>query len=69
MIYYQISGIIYDSDQQIKAIYNTIESYQGLSGVSWDNERGANIEGEASTNVWNEYVAHKVSFVDFPERH
>ncbi|KAG2059953.1 hypothetical protein BDR06DRAFT_1062805 [Suillus hirtellus] len=39
--------------------YNTIQKYHQLSGVHWDNIRGANIEGEGATAVWNEYILRK----------
>ncbi|KAG1841958.1 hypothetical protein F4604DRAFT_1939105 [Suillus subluteus] len=32
----------------LKQMYGHIETYHGLSGVHWDNERGAGIEGEAA---------------------
>ncbi|KAG1878521.1 hypothetical protein C8R48DRAFT_768082 [Suillus tomentosus] len=39
--------------------YSTIQKYRQLSGVHWDNVRGADIEGEAETAVWNEYISRK----------
>ncbi|KAJ8581086.1 hypothetical protein M405DRAFT_752326, partial [Rhizopogon salebrosus TDB-379] len=40
--------------------YGYIEHYRGLSGVHWDNERGAGIEGEAAWAVWNTYLQANV---------
>ncbi|KAG1844579.1 hypothetical protein C8R48DRAFT_617860, partial [Suillus tomentosus] len=42
-----------------KQTYNAIQKYRQLSGVHWDNVRGANIEGEGATTVWNEYISRK----------
>ncbi|KAG1795849.1 hypothetical protein EV424DRAFT_1297079, partial [Suillus variegatus] len=44
----------------LKQTFNAIQKYRQQSGVHWDNIRGANVEGEASTSVWNEYVSKKV---------
>ncbi|KAG2130567.1 hypothetical protein BD769DRAFT_1355554, partial [Suillus cothurnatus] len=43
--------------------YNTIQKYRQLSGVHWDNVTGANIQGEAATSVWNEYISKKVCHI------
>ncbi|KAG2365251.1 hypothetical protein BDR07DRAFT_1239081, partial [Suillus spraguei] len=32
----------------LKQMYGNIEAYHSLSGVHWDSERGAGIEGEAA---------------------
>ncbi|KAG2098240.1 uncharacterized protein F5147DRAFT_656129 [Suillus discolor] len=41
--------------------YYDSQKYCQLSGVHWDNVRGANIEGEAATIVWNEYISRKIA--------
>ena len=46
----------------MKMIYNAIKGYRSQSGVHWDNEKGANIEGKAAADVWMTYIQqHKVS--------
>ncbi|KIK91703.1 hypothetical protein PAXRUDRAFT_148901, partial [Paxillus rubicundulus Ve08.2h10] len=41
---------------QLKAIYNTIESYCSVkSGFHWDNKNGANIQGADVVDVWDRY--------------
>ncbi|KAG2095757.1 hypothetical protein BD769DRAFT_1369731, partial [Suillus cothurnatus] len=47
----------------LKQTYNAIQKYCQLSGVHWDNVTGANIQGEAATSVWNEYISKKVCYV------
>ena len=47
---------------QLKGIYNAIEGYRNSSGLHYDNEKGANIQGEAATAIWNAYVARKVCY-------
>ena len=45
----------------MKGFYNVIKDYRNQSGVHWDNEKGANIEGEAAATVWMSYIQqHKV---------
>ncbi|KAG1843751.1 hypothetical protein F4604DRAFT_1525893, partial [Suillus subluteus] len=46
-------------------MYGHIETYHGLSGVHWDNERGAGIEGEAAWAVWNSYVQSSISTLTY----
>jgi hypothetical protein len=50
---------------QLKGLHSKIETYAGKSGVHWDNERGANIEGPAAMQVWNDYVKDTVDSVHF----
>ncbi|KAG1798388.1 hypothetical protein EV424DRAFT_1546270 [Suillus variegatus] len=52
----------------LKQTFNAIQKYRQQSGVHWDNIRGANVEGEASTSVWNEYVSKKGNSVMRPFR-
>ncbi|KAG1842584.1 hypothetical protein C8R48DRAFT_678983 [Suillus tomentosus] len=54
------------SGQCLKQTFNAIQKYRQQSGVHWDNTRGANVEGEASTSVWNEYVSKKGNSVMHP---
>ncbi|KAG1813068.1 hypothetical protein EV424DRAFT_1541941 [Suillus variegatus] len=42
-------------------MYADIEAYHSLSGVRWNNERGAGIEGEAARAVWNTFLQSSVS--------
>ncbi|KAF8229896.1 hypothetical protein L208DRAFT_1203856, partial [Tricholoma matsutake] len=35
----------------LKATFKMIESYQNVSGAHWDPQRGANIQGEAASNL------------------
>ena len=44
----------------MKSIFTAIETYRNQSGVHWDNERGANIVGEAADIVWKAYLKTKV---------
>ncbi|KIK90533.1 hypothetical protein PAXRUDRAFT_801372 [Paxillus rubicundulus Ve08.2h10] len=37
---------------QIKTIFSEIEKYQNLSGMHWDNENGAGINGMDAEAVW-----------------
>ncbi|KAF9237859.1 hypothetical protein BU15DRAFT_34672, partial [Melanogaster broomeanus] len=43
----------------LKAIYNAIEVYRNRSGVHWDNERGADIQGADAAQVWKDHVVQK----------
>ena len=36
---------------QLKSVYQAIEGYRGLSGVHWDNERGAGINPASASSV------------------
>lgn len=45
---------------QIKQTYTAIETYRNQSGAHWDNDRGANIVGDAADMVWMTYVKSKV---------
>ncbi|KAG1754139.1 hypothetical protein EDB19DRAFT_1967913 [Suillus lakei] len=40
----------------LRQMFGNIENYRSLSGVHWDSERGAGIEGEAAWAVWNAYI-------------
>jgi hypothetical protein len=37
--------------------------YREKSGIHWDNENGAKIEGEAADKVWQAYISTKVHFL------
>ncbi|KAG0694823.1 hypothetical protein DFH29DRAFT_779146, partial [Suillus ampliporus] len=48
--------------QSLKNIYHVIENYRfNTSGTHWDNQIGAGIEGKAASDVWDAYMAKKVS--------
>ncbi|KAG2149210.1 hypothetical protein DEU56DRAFT_729644 [Suillus clintonianus] len=47
----------------LKQTYNAIQKYRQQSGVHWDNDLGANIQGEGAGAVWHEYISKKVSQV------
>ena len=48
---------------QLRSIYLMISSWHKLSGVHWDNNKGANIEGPATQAVFNTFIAQKVHIV------
>ncbi|KAG1823523.1 uncharacterized protein BJ212DRAFT_1476396 [Suillus subaureus] len=45
----------------LKATFNSIEKYCNQTGVHWDNETGAGIEGSVADAVWKSYLAVKVN--------
>ena len=53
---------------QLKSIYMAIEGYRGLSGVHWDNEKGARIDpaSASSVQVFNTYCATSVMIIRLP---
>ncbi|KAG2086957.1 uncharacterized protein F5147DRAFT_588345, partial [Suillus discolor] len=55
------TGTMYKTEMGIiKQTFNAIQKYCQQSGVHWDKIGGVNVEGDASTSVWNEYVSKKV---------
>jgi len=53
-------SIILIGDRQLKQKYSAICVWRRKSGVHWDNIRGADIHGDASTAVFDAHVANKV---------
>ncbi|KAG1771391.1 hypothetical protein EV702DRAFT_1202000 [Suillus placidus] len=49
----------------LKQIYNAIEKYCNQTGVHWDNEIGAGIEGSAADAVWATYIKANSSMHPF----
>lgn len=50
---------------QLKQIYNAIESYRSNSGVHWDIKYGASIRTEEEKAVWKDFATQKVNFFFF----
>ncbi|KAG2357389.1 hypothetical protein BDR07DRAFT_1297909 [Suillus spraguei] len=40
----------------LKNTFHAIEKYRNQTGVHWDNETGAGIEGPAAVTVWTSYI-------------
>ncbi|KAG6372386.1 hypothetical protein JVT61DRAFT_7849 [Boletus reticuloceps] len=46
----------------LKTIYNAIKSYRiHRSGLGWDNENSAGIQGVDAANVWDTYIERKTN--------
>lgn len=56
---------IYPASLQLKGTYQDIQTWRGKSGVSWDDEKGANIVGQAAEEMFKTFIL-KVSFLYKP---
>ncbi|KAG1753365.1 hypothetical protein EDB19DRAFT_1979111 [Suillus lakei] len=53
----------------LRQMFGNIKNYRSLSGVHWDSERGAGIEGEAAWAVWNAYIQSSQSHSSICQYH